>query len=642
MDFFQHQEEARKKTGLLLFLLVCAVLVISAILSVVIVTAHVQVSGDSVTKPEMIRYGLMSLGGVTFAVLGAMSFRLIELSNSGGQGLAEKMGGRLLSSNTENPQHRQLLNVVEEMAIASGMPVPPVYLLEHEKGINAFAAGLSVDDAVIGITQGALDSFNREETQGVIAHEFSHILNGDMRLNMRLMGLLYGITCLGHVGSFVLDTSRYRSYSRSSSSNSKDSGGALILIGIAFMLVGWAGTLFGSMIKAAISRQREFLADASAIQFTRNDQGIAGALKKIGGHSEQSLLASSDAQEASHMMFGQSQLKGFNNLFATHPPLENRIQRIEPQWDGNFTSPQKRTNRKSESRGQAKSSSQSNRGRVLNSEMLDSVVVGGSVALGGSVLANGLVAEDIGDIGQKVIAQFPDELLGFAREPFSARFIPLLLIYDRSDEQRDIIARHIPMGLWGKISPWLDYQVPSHLRLSLLELSIPALKSMSPPQIEKLLDVLKALADTDNEYSIDEWCVVNLVEKLLLPVQGHVKQNKTLTQIEESTRWVLNELVWVCHSSEAEANHAFTLACEHIQMSKPELKAKSANWDLTKVALQLLVQLKPLHKQAFLEACRLAIESDGVINVDEAELYRVIACFLEVPVSPLTVTESET
>lgn len=636
MDFFQHQEEARKKTGLLLFLLVCAVLVISTILSVVIVMAHIQVSGDSVTKPEMIRYGLMSLGGVTFAVLGAMSFRLIELSNSGGQGVAEKMGGRLLSSNTVNSQHRQLLNVVEEMAIASGMPVPPVYLLEHEKGINAFAAGLSVDDAVIGITQGALDSFNREETQGVIAHEFSHILNGDMRLNMRLMGLLYGITCLGHVGSFVLDTSRYRSYSRSSSSNSKDSGGALILIGIAFMLVGWAGTLFGSMIKAAISRQREFLADASAIQFTRNDQGIAGALKKIGGHSEQSLLASSDAQEASHMMFGQSQLRGFNNLFATHPPLENRIQRIEPQWDGHFISPRQKTDRKKENREQAKSDSQSNRDRVLDSEML------GSVVAGGSVLASGLVAEDIGNMGKKVIAQFPNELLGFAREPFSARFIPLLLIYDRSNEQRDIIARHIPMGLWGKMSPWLDYQVPSHLRLSLLELSIPALKSMSPPQIEKLLDVLKALADTDNKYSIDEWCVINLVEKLLLPVQGHVKQNKTLAQIEESVLWVLNELVWVCHSSEAEANHAFTLACEHIQMAKPELKAKSANWDLTKVGLQLLVQLKPLHKQAFLEACRLAIESDGVINVNEAELYRVIACFLEVPVSPLVVTESET
>lgn len=263
-------------------LFVLAILAITSLVSIASIGIYFGTTGKPFDTQNVITYGLLSFAGVTLVVFVSSFIRLSELSSNGGRGVAESIGGKLISPDTLDSKHRQLLNVVEEMAIASGIPVPSVYLMAEEQGINAFAAGMSIDDAVIGVTQGALDSFNRDELQGVIAHEFSHILNGDMRLNTRLIGVLFGITCIAHFGHLVLDNSHRtsRGLSRSSSDSSKGYA-AILLIAIVCLILGWLGTLFGSMIKAAISRQREFLADASAVQFTRNDQGIAGALKKL-------------------------------------------------------------------------------------------------------------------------------------------------------------------------------------------------------------------------------------------------------------------------------------------------------------------------------------------------------------------------
>lgn len=282
MDFFHHQDTARQRTGLLVMLFVLAILAITSLVSIASIGIYFGTTGKPFDTQNVITYGLLSFAGVTLVVFVSSFIRLSELSSNGGRGVAESIGGKLISPDTLDSKHRQLLNVVEEMAIASGIPVPSVYLMAEEQGINAFAAGMSIDDAVIGVTQGALDSFNRDELQGVIAHEFSHILNGDMRLNTRLIGVLFGITCIAHFGHLVLDNSHRtsRGLSRSSSDSSKGYA-AILLIAIVCLILGWLGTLFGSMIKAAISRQREFLADASAVQFTRNDQGIAGALKKL-------------------------------------------------------------------------------------------------------------------------------------------------------------------------------------------------------------------------------------------------------------------------------------------------------------------------------------------------------------------------
>ena len=621
MDFFDHQDTARQRTGLLVFLFSLAVIIITGLVSVLSIAVYYGVTGEPFDQRTAITYALMCFAGVTLVVAISSIFRLSELSSNGGRGVAESIGGKLISSNTTDTKHRQLVNVVEEMAIASGIPVPPVYVMQEERGINAFAAGMSIDDAVIGVTQGALDSFSRDELQGVIAHEFSHVLNGDMRLNTRLIGVLFGITCIAHMGHLVLDNTHYTSRASRSSSDSDKGFAVIMMIAIVCLVLGWVGTLFGSMIKAAISRQREFLADASAVQFTRNDQGISGALKKIGGHASGSSLDAQASSQMSHMMFGQSSLSGFTGFFATHPPLEERIRRIEPNWDGRFL--------------RTRQSQASAFGHEQVSGFASDADFGSQDHEPQSAPPT---SSELSDTGKQLISQLPQDLIDIAREPYSSRFIALLLIFDGSDMQREMIKGHIPMVSHAKLLPWLDYDLPLHLRLPLLELAIPALKSMSEGQTNRLCQVLRELSQTDNHYSLSEWCVINLLEKQLLASFGATRQNKTFKQLEESVHWLLRELAWVTHSEREGAQRAFNASLTSLGFAETTLEEPNSNWRLSRVALDLLLQLKPLHRHQFVKACRLAIESDGKITVAEGELYRVIACFLEVPEPPLTVT----
>ncbi|HHF3066017.1 TPA: M48 family metallopeptidase [Vibrio diabolicus] len=614
MDFFDHQDTARQRTGLLVFLFSLAVVTITGLVSVLSIGIYYGVTGEHFDQETALTYVLLCFAGVLLVVAISSTVRLSALTSNGGRGVAESIGGKLISSNTLDAKHRQLLNVVEEMAIASGIPVPPVYVMQEERGINAFAAGMSIDDAVIGVTQGALDSFTRDELQGVIAHEFSHILNGDMRLNTRLIGVLFGITCIAHFGHLVLDNTHHTSRVSRSSSDSDKGFAVIMLIAIICLVLGWIGTLFGSMIKAAISRQREFLADASAVQFTRNDQGIAGALKKIGSHMAGSSLNTKASDEMSHMMFGQNKLSGFSGLFATHPPLEERIRRIEPGWDGSF--------------------SQSSH-RPTTSFENDNV---SGFTSGTSTQPEKPTTAELSEVGQQLLNQLPSELVDIAREPYSARFIAFALIFDGSELQREMIKSHIPNVSQAQLLPWLDYDLPLHLRFPLLELSIPALKSLSEGQKNRLCQVLRELSQTDDHYSLAEWCVINLLEKQLLESYGCTKQIQSLKQLKESVFWLLRELAWVSHSQPEDAQRAFSSALTCLGFNDAELQPANKNWGLNRAALELLLQLKPKSRRLFVKACRLAIESDGKVTVAEGELYRVIACFLEVPEPPLTVS----
>ncbi|EGQ8513303.1 M48 family metalloprotease [Vibrio parahaemolyticus] len=616
MDFFHHQDTARQRTGLLVMLFTLAVLAITGLVSVISIGIYFYFTGEPFTTQSIISYCLLSFVGVLLVVSISSFIRLSELNANGGRGVAESIGGKLISTDTSNAKHRQLLNVVEEMSIASGIPVPPVYVMAEEHGINAFAAGMSIDDAVIGVTQGALDAFSRDELQGVIAHEFSHILNGDMRLNTRLIGALFGIICIAHFGHLILDNSNSTRHVSRSSSDSNKGFAVIILIAIVCLVLGWLGTLFGNMIKAAISRQREFLADASAVQFTRNDQGIAGALKKIGSNVQGSTLNTKASDEMSHMMFGQSKLSGFSSLFATHPPLDERIRRIEPNWDGIYAQ---------------HSHAQST---AFDNEQVSGFAVGG----GSPASQSASPSEQLSETGQQLISQLPPELVDIAREPYSARFIAFALIFDGSDIQREMIKSYVPLASQSTLLPWLDYDLPLHLRFPLLELALPALKSLSEAQKISLCKVLRELSETDNQYSLAEWCVINLLEKQLLASFGFIKQHKTLKQLEESVFWLLRELAWVSHSQAEKAQRAYHCALAHLGFPEVKLEPANSNWHLSRAALELLLQLKPKDRRMFVKACRLAIESDGEITVAEGELYRVIACFLEVPEPPLTVS----
>lgn len=616
MDFFHHQDTARQRTGLLVMLFTLAVLAITGLVSVISIGIYFNFTGEPFTTQSIISYCLLSFVGVLLVVSISSFIRLSELNANGGRGVAESIGGKLISTDTSNAKHRQLLNVVEEMSIASGIPVPPVYVMAEEHGINAFAAGMSIDDAVIGVTQGALDAFSRDELQGVIAHEFSHILNGDMRLNTRLIGALFGITCIAHFGHLILDNSNSTRHVSRSSSDSNKGFAVIILIAIVCLVLGWLGTLFGNMIKAAISRQREFLADASAVQFTRNDQGIAGALKKIGSNVQGSTLNTKASDEMSHMMFGQSKLSGFSGLFATHPPLDERIRRIEPNWDGSYAQHSHAQN------------------TAFGNEQVSGFAVGG----GSPASQSASPSEQLSETGQQLISQLPPELVDIAREPYSARFIAFALIFDDSDIQREMIKSYVPLASQSTLLPWLDYDLPLHLRFPLLELALPALKSLSEAQKISLCKVLRELSETDNQYSLAEWCVINLLEKQLLASFGFIKQHKTLKQLEESVFWLLRELAWVSHSQADKAQRAYHCALAHLGFPEVKLEPANSNWHLSRAALELLLQLKPKDRRIFVKACRLAIESDGEITVAEGELYRVIACFLEVPEPPLTIS----
>jgi Zn-dependent protease with chaperone function len=338
MDFFENQEAARTKTRWLVFLFFIAVvfIVLSVYIAVRLIFFGLETkfggeaaAGGGLWSPEL----FMAVTVVTLAVVSLGSLYKIVTLSGGGETVAGLLGGRPLDPNTTRLEERRLLNVVEEMALASGMPTPTVFVLPKEKGINAFAAGFTPSDAVIGVTEGSLEQLSRDQLQGVIGHEFSHILNGDMRLNLRLMGVIHGILVIALIGYWMLRSVRFTG----GSGNRKSSGGgAIMLLALALLVIGWIGVFFGRLIKSAVSRQREFLADSAAVQFTRDPGGLAGALKKIGGFVAGSKLETPHAEEASHFYFSNGLRPAFLQMLATHPPLAKRINRLEPGWDGVF------------------------------------------------------------------------------------------------------------------------------------------------------------------------------------------------------------------------------------------------------------------------------------------------------------------
>jgi Zn-dependent protease with chaperone function len=344
MDFFEEQTLARRRTVRLVLLFAAALLgVVFAVyfLAMLFYTAGATdaagvayVTGDydnvgelalSFWDPGVLLFAL----GSTITVVGLGSLYKIAQLRDGGPAVALSLGGRKLDPDATKLEERRLLNVVEEMAIASGVPVPEVYVLDRESGINAFAAGNTTSDAVIGVTHGTLQLLRRDELQGVVAHEFSHILNGDSRINVRAIGLLHGIFLVALIGRFQMRGSMY---------SRKKGGGGVALLGLGLLAIGSIGVFFGRMIQSSISRQREFLADASAVQFTRDTDGLVAALKKIGGAAPRSYLLTPNADEASHIFFSDAirRLRLFAGLFRTHPPLGDRIRKLEPRWDGEF------------------------------------------------------------------------------------------------------------------------------------------------------------------------------------------------------------------------------------------------------------------------------------------------------------------
>jgi len=535
------------------------------------------------------------------------------------------------------------------MAIASGIPCPPVYLLDDEKGINAFAAGDRPDNAVIGVTKGCLDALDRDELQGVMAHEFSHIFNGDMKLNLRMMGLLHGILLISIAGNMLMRSVSLRAgrrYHRRSKNNAK--GTVFILcLGLALFLIGSVGVFFARLIKAAVSRQREFLADAAAVQFTRNPHGIAGALKKIGGLVRGAQLHSPKAEEASHLFFGNA-FKG--RWFATHPPLIERIRRIEPGFDGKFTrvAPAKMSHSDSSQIAQlaadevpaAMTSSTRRQTAKLRFDREAAVERVGT-----------LLPENLQQ-AQTLQAQIPQTLRTLTQDSFGACVTVYSLLLDRNADIRKRQIASLEKHAQGPVllemkRHWAQFrQLSAETKLPLVELAMPALKQLTGKQYQVFQKNLNRLISADNDIQLFEFLLRRTVLshlKTLHDTNRRKQRAESITQVHAAAADLISALATVGH---ADRQQALTALQQSMHSLSPGWNANSQTDTGDQIefvaadrALTLLSDTTLNIKQRVLRACAVCIEHDGQTTPDELLLLRVIGDALGLPM-PLQETYS--
>ena len=613
MRFFEHQEKARNHTFRLLVLFGLGVFAlifsIDAILLLGLGFSDSPGGLDGANWGKILATYFPALALVAaflgFVIGSASLYRLSQLSSGGGASVAESLGGHLLQAETSDPVERKILNIVEEMAIASGMPVPRVYLMD-EDGINAFAAGWSPNDAVIGVTRGCVEALSRDELQGVIAHEFSHILNGDMKINIRLMGILYGIFFLSILGEILI---RSISYSGNSSNEKKNDGkGAIFMIGLVLFILGWMGWFFGRLIQAAVSRQREFLADASAVQFTRNPEGISGALRKIAGWDQGSLIRNPNAPEASHLFFGNG-ISGFSALFATHPPLEERIQRIE----GIYFQPPENTS------------------EATSTEPTE------DIAFSAAQLSNlaGTMRMPAKNAAPPVPILIPIE--NQCKDPAGA----LAVLYSMLLPPDNLSRTKARVQLISKLDPAIAQALfevePLVLQTNKLQLftllskALPSLKMLGEEQSIDALKTCKALISADGKIDFFEFCIWRLA-KTGLEKFRQVKGPGAALGIAAST--VFGFFAKLSDAPEAAYQKAIKAAEIHGLLDN--IETKTDDFKMLDKVFDFLAQANTEIKHKVLDGCIAAILHDGKITQDEGVLLRAFCLSMEIPLPPLS------
>lgn len=643
MDFFAHQDRARRNTRLLIGLMVAAyvvtVVLIYAVAVAVLVGTNQNLADSSEVTIDPAGWWLPDIfllvtAGVSFVIGGGSLYKTLQLSG-GGEKLAEMLGGRRLLPDARDPLERKVLNIVEEMAIASGTAVPPVYLLDNETGINAFAAGLDIDSAVIGITRGAAETLSRDELQGVVAHEFSHILHGDMRLNLRLIAIVHGILVLGLLGYYMLRIFATGRRRRSDKEGGLQAG--IMLFGLALMIIGYVGTFFGSLIKAAVSRQREFLADASAVQFTRNPAGIAGALARIAS-PEGSKMETPRAAEASHMFFSS----GLWTLFATHPPLQERISRIDAATAAllpDASSPQ----------GSATGTA-SLAGMAGLAPSPPPQTAGMAPAPASPPVPTRSAVQAIGDPTAADIAHahelldaLPQQLRNAAHDPFGCRGLVYALLLDDDPnirhQQFELLASLAEPAACEQtrhLSLLVDDQ-PREQRLMLVDTAIGTLRNLSSNQYQRFRTAVAALVQADKKLDLFEWVLQKILLRHLDPhFAATPQQGKRRKPSSRDVSVLLSCLAHSGTSSPEEAAAAFQRGAEATGLKGLSLLATSdAHLTALGEAVDALAALKPKSKRRVVEAIAAIVSHDGVITTTEAELLRGVADALGCPMPPL-------
>lgn len=592
------------------------------------------------------------------------------------------MGGRAVDFNTLDPAEKQLSNVVEEIAIASGMPVPAVFVLDNEPGINAFAAGWTADNAAIGVTRGALQHLTRAELQGVIAHEFAHIRNGDTKIKTRIIGWVFGIAILTVLGRLLLESLWFAPRRRR---NSKDDNGlvfALMAAGIGLLIIGSVGTLFARMIQAAVSRQRELLADASAVQFTRDPDGLGEALSKIGGMGGENKIRSAHATEAGHLFFSSP----LTSAFASHPPLKTRISRLMPSWDGTFHEPDPEVASPAQAPNQGHHAGWgTNSGQMLPGQAsIPGMPTSKALPFDPAILFGGVLEGDRGaqaavpsphdatppadvsarnlsgpasyqppqldgptddhiSYARELLARIPEETQNYlhTRGGAVASVLGLLLSHEADQRQRDLALAASATGL---DVPYLEAasdvisRLDRPLQLPAIDIALHSIRETPWEFRETLLETVLSIESSRPDQDLFRWILRRVMIRHLEDQHdtGSRRHDVPFAKLHDDAITVFTAIAWFNSSGKEWAPGAFAAALDEAGLAHRPIKPEeSLSVDTVDQALENLSHLDMAGRRTFVSAAMAIVAHDSTTTADEAELIRIVADAVRLPVTPL-------
>ena len=622
--------------------LLFALSVVAIVLAVNLVVSAIYLvaADDPALTLQRIPHSVWAMTSVaTFLIILVVSLVNVVRLAGGGATVAQMMGGRLVPSNTQEPLERRLLNIVEEMAIASGVRRPAVYIMDNEKGINAFAAGWSVSGAVVVVTRGTLEALTRDELQGVIGHEFSHILNGDMGLNIRMIGVLAGIVAIGSIGGFAMRNAFEADDIRAAV--------PIFLVGLAIFIIGYTGLFFARLIKASVSRQREFLADASSVQFTRNPDGIAGALDQIRASSAGTLIQGRYAEDLSHMFFGQSIRVRIHGLFDTHPPIEERIRRVNPRFVPSSYRPRRVVAPAADAPAQAAGFAGEEATAVppAGRRRVDNGTAWGRSANESAQLVGALQGGKI-DVAARFLAALPAGLREQVREPDDAcAVIVALLLAPKPEVARDQLAALKAAGLeslanGAAAAAPLTRMLGVGFHLPVIDLALPAVKAAPEETKQRLIKGLEATINADRRVSVHEFAVLTLVRHQLGARPKPPRADRKLAEMQAEATLLLSLVAHAGTRADATGSRsdalglAMTAGAATMGIAQQPAAAQ-LSLGAVATALEALQRLAPLEKALLIKGLFAAVTADGTIRVGEAELMRLVGAVLDCPLPPM-------
>ena len=667
MDFIGDQEKARTRTTRLVFLFVLAVVGIIAMVYTVFAVGIMLVNNDP-EQPIGFWQPMVLLWSSTLSLLVILGGSLVKVTqlSGGGKSVATALGGALVHPDTSDPHLKRLINVVEEMAIASGCPVPPVYLID-DQSINAFAAGFTVDNAVIGVTTGSVTKLSRDELQGVMAHEFSHIVHGDMRLNIRITGMIFGIMAIGFIGWICF---RFLGpvllHARGGEKNPGPAIGlALIVIGLLLMAIGSIGTLVSRLIQAAVSRQREFLADAAAVDYTRNPQGIAGALRRIGGVPSQNRMNQAAASEFEHFFFTPA----LATAFATHPPLPLRVAKIEnrPQAEisREFTEAKQEIGRQRIARLEQGLPADGPPPPPPSASPVSAMVAGLAAGAASETPANwrtrpaSQVRESLSHLGdatpdhlayaRTLISLVPESIQKSVHDPIGAKAVSLILLVSDDSAVRSNQARLLEQELdeptrheVSRLSGTVRRLIRDHpeVRLVLIDMAMPALGMMQNVDIREYLKIVEQMVNADGKLDRFEWLLGRLVrshfDSLKISRKAESRATRPLQRLSEEARLVLAMIAWSGSRDAVQAQRAFAAAAGALGIGDLAFPSRS-DCSVTGLdeALDRLQKLRFRDRARLLDAAVEGVFADGHATVEEVEILRALSAAIACPMPPV-------